>query len=275
MLLESLFIILLLLVFSVIFYRSAIHEYTILQRNWDSEDVKWAALLGEKAPLIIRQVPTAWTKLWTQKRTAKFGWPAVISEKGQRSRTNWSTWITAKNNTLSGKRLINEPDLAIAAGLPDQAAEVALNLRSPYWLPGSFAVKNLTASVIAPINGAFIGLRKTTAEATAWVATDGPPLTVWLAHEGATKGGSYLPKNPHGRDPWRLKPEESPWISELKFLEVRLRAGNMLVLPAHWWVAFKCEESNPGGMVGEGSWFWTAEFHSPISWMASKFMKKS
>jgi len=272
MFLESLFVILLLLVFSVIFYRSAIHEYTIVQRNWATDEAKWPALLAEKAPLIVREVPQPWVRLWTNKRTAKFGWPVVIQEPKERSRTSWSTWLQAKSAGVLGKRIVNEPDLAIAAGLPEQAAEIALNFRSPYWLPGSLAVKNVSAGVIAPIEGAFVGLRKTTAEATCWIATDGKPLLIWLAHEGATKGGAYLPPKPYGRNPWRLKPEETPWISELKFLEIRLRPGNLFILPPHWWVAMKCDSQDTH--VGGGAWYWTAEFHSPISWLATRFTQK-
>lgn len=269
MFLESLFIVLLLLVFSVIFYRSAIHEYTIVQKNWGLEDEKWSALLNEKAPLIIRRVPTTWTRLWNVKRTAKFGWPVVLEEGGgSRSRTGWSSWLAAAAG--NSQHVVNEEDLAATAGLPDIAADIGYVFRAPYWLPGSFAVKNIRAGVIPPIESAFVGLQKTTAEATCFVATDGKPLLIWLAHEGATQGGRYLPADPYGRNPWTMLPEETPWISELKFLEIRLRPGNMLILPPHWWVAMRCDDCT-GSTVADGAWYWTTEFHSPISWVATRF----
>ena len=268
MFLESLFIVLLLLVFTVIFYRGAIHEYTIVQRNWGLENERWSTLLGEKAPLIIREVPTTWTRLWNRRRTAKFGWPVVVQEPKERSRTSWSTWLGTR---AGGRRVLNHSDLAIAAGLPEQAAEIGYVLRAPYWLPGSFAVKNVEADVIPSTEKAFVGLRKTTAEATCFIATDGKPLLIWLAHEGATQGGRYLPPNPYGRDPWSMLPEETPWISELKFLEIRLRPGNILILPPHWWIAMKCDGADEDGVVADGAWYWTTEFHSPISWVATRF----
>ena len=280
MFLESLFIVLLLLVFSVIFYRSAIHEYTIVQKNWGLEDEKWSALLGEKAPLIIRSVPATWTRLWTHKRTAKFGWPVVIQDAAAaaaaagagRSRTGWSTWLGTGVGTGKDKRVINEVDLATTAGLPEQAADIGYVFRAPYWLPGSLSVRGVRAGVIPPLDTAFVGLQKTTAEATCFIATDGRPLLLWLAHEGATQGGRYLPPNPYGRNPWTMLPEETPWISELKFLEIRLRPGNMLILPAHWWIAMKCDEVDaPAQVMAEGAWYWTTEFHSPISWLATRF----
>jgi hypothetical protein len=273
MLLESIFVILLILVFVVIFYRAAIHEYTILQKDWSTaadEEVKWSELLGERAPLVVRNVPKQWTRLWTRARTAKFGWPVVLEERGKRVRTSWSTWLQSKPGAADKQHIMNEADLASAAGLYDQAVDAGLQFRRPLWLPGSIAMSRLTAHVIPPAEGNFVGLRKTTAEATCWVATDGTPLLFWIAHEGATKGGDYLPKNPYGRDPWTLKPEESPWISELKFMEIRLRPGHMFILPPHWWVALRCD-ANSAEPALNGSWFWTCEFHSAVSWVATRF----
>ena len=266
MFLESLFILLLLMVFVIIFYRAAIHEYTILQKDWDTEDVKWAELLGERAPLVVRQVPKTWSRLWTRGRTAKFGWPVVLQEKS-RMRTSWSAWLNSK--PVAGQKMLNEGDLATAAGLYDQALDMGFQFRRPLWLPGSFSLAGLRAGVIPPSHGV-VGLRKTTAEATCWLATDGRPMRIWIAHEGATKGGEYLPPNPYGRDPWTLKPEETPWISELKFLEIRLRPGNLFILPPHWWVALRCDEADDS-VAGDGSWYWTCEYHSAISLLASRF----
>jgi hypothetical protein len=270
MILESLFVILLLIVLTVIFYRSALHEYTILQKDWDAEDVKWSALLSERAPLVVRKVPIQWIRLWTSARTSKFGWPVVIHDD-KRVRSNWSIWLNAKSSGL--QKIMNTSDLATTAGLHEQAADIALNFRRPFWLPGSFAVNNVNANVIPPTEHAFVGLKKTTAEATAWISTDGAPLRIWIAHEGATKGGDWLPAKPYGRNPWTFKPEETPWISDLKFLEILLRPGNMLILPPHWWVALRCYEPDNTKNI-KGAWYWSCEFQSPISWVATRFHNK-
>jgi len=271
MFLESLFIILLILVFTVIFYRAAIHEYTILQRNW-SDDSKWSDLLAERAPLIVREIPAEWTKFWTIARNANFNWPVVINDGKQRVRSNLAAWLKAKNTRTHS--IMNCSDLGAAAALPEQANEIGQHFRRPLWLPGSFAVKNTQANIIPPYENAFVGLQKTTAEATCWVATDGAPLRIWLAHEGATKGGEWLPAKPYGRNPWTIKTEETPWIAELKFLEIVLRPGNLLILPPHWWVAIKPHKA-AGTTPVEGCWYWTTEFHSPISWVATRFHNTS
>jgi hypothetical protein len=274
MLFESIFIVLILLVFSVVFYRGAIHEYTILQKNWkDDKDTKWSDLLSERAPLVIREVNKDWVRLWTKDRTSKFGWSVIVFDGKEQVRSTWAAWL--KSNGNAAHRVVNQLELGEIAGLFEKAAEINLQFRRPYWIPGSFAIRNVRANLIVPRIRAVVGLQKTTAEATCWVATDGAPMRIWIAHEGATKGGEWLPANPYGRDPWALKPEETPWISELKFLEIRLRPGNMFILPPHWWVALRADVSDNTKPITEGSWYWTCEFHSPISWVATRFHNRT
>jgi len=272
MLLESLFIILIILVFAVIFYRAAIHEYTILQKDWDVESTNWSELMAERSPLVIRDVPNTWTKLWNVKRCSKLGWPVVLKEQKagvKPVRVALSVWLNSKSDML--KSPVNKTDLAGVAGLGEQANEISMHLRRPYWLPGSFSTGKMEAHVIRPNENDFVGLKKTTAEATCWISTDGAPLRIWIAHEGATKGGEWLPKKPFGKDPWNFKTEDCPWITEVKFLEIRLRPGNMFVLPPHWWVALRCDVGRAAGdEILHGSWYWTSEFHGPISWLATR-----
>jgi len=270
MLLESIFIVLLLLVFAVIFYRAAIHEYTILQKDWSAEDVKWTELISERAPLIVRNVPEDWTRLWTYSRTGKFGWPVALKSGAKKSRSSWSIFLQSKTNN----QITNGDVLADTSGLVEHATTISNEFRRPFWCPGSFAVGKTSANIIKPNKADFVGLKKTTAEATCWISTDGSPLRIWLAHEGATKGGEWLPAKPFGRDPWALKPEETPWISELKFLEIRLRPGNMLILPPHWWIALRSSKED-GSNVHNGSWYWTSEFHGPISWISTIFQNRA
>ena len=274
MIFEIIFICLLLLIFSVIFYRGAIHEYTILQKNWkDDKDTKWSELLSERAPLVIREVNKNWVRLWSSERTGKFGWPVIVFDGKENVRSTWATWLKSTGN--AAHKLMNQNDLADAAGLYEKAAEIGLQFRRPFWIPGSLAIRNIKANVIMPRIRSVVGLQKTTAEATCWVATDGAPIRIWIAHEGATKAGEWLPINPYGRDPWSFKPEETPWISDLKFLEIRLRPGNMFILPPHWWVALRSDVTDNTQPTIKGSWYWTCEFHSPISWLSTHFHNRS
>lgn len=275
MIFETTFIILIIVIFTVVFYRSAIHEYTILQKNWkDDKDTKWSDLLSERAPLVVREVNKDWTRLWTRARTGKFGWSVIVFDGKKQVRSTWAAWLKSEAAAVAAHRVVNQTELAEVAGLGEKAAEISLQFRRPFWIPGSFAVSNVRANVIVPRVRAVVGLQKTTAEATCWVACDGVPIRIWIAHEGATKGGEWLPANPYGRDPWAFKPEETPWISELKFLEIRLRPGNMFILPPHWWVALRADVEDNSLPISDGSWYWSCEFHSAVSWVATRFHNK-
>ena len=151
MLLESLFIIFIILIFVVMFYRAAIHEYTILQKDWQNDSVKWSDLVSERAPIVIRQVPNQWTRLWSNQRTSKFGWPIVVQEGKQKSRTSLSIWLKTKGDAK--KYILNTADIASVAGLHDHASEISSHFRRPFWLPGSFAVSSLKANIISPVEG--------------------------------------------------------------------------------------------------------------------------
>jgi len=129
MLLETIFIILLVLVFIVIFYRAAIHEYTILQKDWSAEDVNWKELISERAPLIVRDVPSDWTRLWTYSRTGKFGWPVVLKDGKKKSRSSWSIFLQSKTNNP----ILNDDVLADTSGLIEHAATISNEFRRPFW----------------------------------------------------------------------------------------------------------------------------------------------
>ena len=108
------------------------------------------------------------------------------------------------------------------------------------------------------------GVSKTAAEYTLIVSTDEYPIELWISHEGA------VPKNVSadlfGKDPWIQTNESIPWIGEVKYIEVKLRPGNAILIPKHWWYAVR--------PVASSAWFWIAEFNTPISAIAGIFSQK-
>ena len=108
------------------------------------------------------------------------------------------------------------------------------------------------------------GVKKVAAEFVAVTATDGAPLELWIAHEGA------IPANVHcdlvGKDPWIQTTADIPGIAEVKFIEIKLRPRNTVVIPRHWWYAVRTAEGEK-----TDAWFWIGAFNTPISWVASKF----
>jgi hypothetical protein len=127
-----------------------------------------------------------------------------------------------------------------------------------FWIPYNSPV----AHILFP--NACLPLRKTTADSTLIVSTDGDPLEIWLSHEAGIP--APIVDEIRGKNPWTQSANEIPGVEEVKFIEVRLRPGNAIMIPTHWWYSIRGESK---------SWFWINEFHSPISWIASAIQSKN
>lgn len=259
--LEILLVVLLVLGFFMVAYKGAVHEFQILQKDW-KPTIDWSALLSEQLPLVIRNVDPAWQGAWTYKATAAKSWPLQVRVDTATYKTRWNEWIQAPPG---------QPQPT-----PESLHEITTFVTSPVamWEDGGFRrwswlPAHTTRTTVNVLNAA-MPVRRTKAAATLLQSTDGAPLQVWLAHEGAVPPQANIV----GRDPWSLTAESVPWISEVKFIEMRLRPGNALVIPTHWYWAARPQPQGDGemsvGSMGEGSWYWMAEWQTPISWIVSK-----
>lgn len=253
----------LLLVFGVILgvclvaYKGAVHEFQLVQKDWIS-NLNWSSLLGEGVPLVVRNVAPEWMGYWRFKSTARKSWHVQVKEGDRQFATTWSEWIQSAPGQPPFQ---NGRELANVAKIPAQT-----------WMDGGFcrwswlAPWSVEAHVLGPTEDTFLPAYKTTAVCTVFQSTDGAPLQIWLAHEGAVS--SQVVNELRGKNPWNLRSSDVPWMEEVKFVEVKLRPGNALAIPAHWWVAARpmfALDAAPTKMA-DGAWFWSAEFHSPISY---------
>lgn len=239
--------ILLIIAICAIVYRGALHEFQILQKDYKKEN-KWSDFLSEKLPLVVRNLPKSWLGNWTYERTKDKSWNIITKRKEA-----WSEWI--KNPILIPK---NMEEIGFKAKL-----NVALNhwenFRRWFWIP--------TGNPIPYVLSTYIGLKKTTAEGTLLVSTDGAPLEVWVSHEAGVP--ITIAEELYGMNPWIQSTNEIPGVEQVKFIEIRLRPGNAILLPCHWWYAIRPNDDT------SSSWFWMHEFHSPISWIATKIRSKN
>lgn len=248
MVFEIIIIVLLIFALCVVGYRGAIHEFQILQKEYE-HDINWSEPLSERLPLVIRNLPQSLTGNWTFERTQAKSWPTQVQDaQKRRLRTTWNNWIVNPENTLT-----NGAELAKYAKL-DKTIGNWLDFRRWFWIP----VVKPVASVLT--NTQCQGIRKATAEATVIVSTDGSPLDVWISHEDGIPGD--LISDISDKDPWIQTTNEIPGISEVKYIEIKLRPNNALVIPSHWWYALRSSS--------DSAMYWTAEFHSPVSYLATK-----
>lgn len=250
MILEGLFLFLLVVGLCVLAYRGANHEFQILQKDY-TRDTNWAEVLSEQLPLVIRDLPKHWLGPWTKNRTEHKSWPVTITDTEDRQfRTTWNVWLATPNAP--------QPDNMVDIGQQAKLGSILLNWNAEDFRCWSW----LSASTSPPVPAVYsettpVRLQKTSAESTVIVSTDGVPLELWIAHEGALSNTvSELLLN---NDPWSATTDTVPDINEAKYVEIKLRPGNTVVLPKHWFYAVRT--ASPGQ-----AWFWTAHFHTPISY---------
>ncbi len=271
--LEAVLVVLLILVFFMVAYKGAVHEFQILQKDW-KPTIDWSALLSEQLPLVLRNVDPSWQGAWTYKATAGKTWPIQVRrvEGGALFKGRWNEWIAAP----PGQPALTpetQQEISTVVDVPLAAWEDG-GFRRWSWVPAHM-LRAPRCGVLGA--GDVLRVRRTIAAATVLMATDGAPMTLWLAHEGAIPAkvvGAIV-----GKNPWSLHVDQVPWISEVKFIEMRLRPGNAVSIPTHWYWAAKTEAEtgvdsvSSASSMGEGSWYWEASWHTPISWLVSAVRK--
>lgn len=229
------------------FYKQAVCEFRINQIEW-SQKTNISTLLNEKVPLVIRSIPLAafWTVEDVLVRTCYKDIP-VFQE------TTLVDWISASS-----------PDSICPWKYP-QAEIIALNSGINIW-----ANRWINSLIINPFMKLWmfpkyhcwsgnVGLRKSFPVLTCIFPTDGEILLSILPENNEIS----LPPNWIGCFPANLSLKDTPFVSDLKFIDIILRPGNCAFIPAHWFVSWTTTaESTTVPMVC------TISYHTPISSLA-------
>lgn len=261
MILELIFLTLIIVAFGLFYYKSAVHEFQILQKTYD-EHIPWHELLQEDLPIVVRALPKHLLSSWSQKYANKT-WPITVLEAQtqKRFRTTLQNWY-------------QEQDATIPTDLQIYTDTLRLSDVTSMWQAIGFRRWSMVTSKATP------GIQRTlmpstltpvAAEGVLLTATDGEPLMIWIAHEGAIPAISkpYLV----GADPWLSTSDTVPLITEVKYVEMRLRPGNAVYIPRHWYYAIKCESNQSQESQNHASWYTKIAFHSPISYLVSAVQK--
>lgn len=253
MILGMIIVILLLIGICVISYRGALHEFQILQKDYNPEN-KWPDFLSEQLPLVIRNLPPSWLGNWSREKTERKNWPVQAKNRKKTIKTTFQKWLEYPEMPIDNVRELGEK------------SKLDITIRNWFsrwfWIPTCVPHPYVLSDIVT---NSCIPLRKATADATAIVSTDGSPVEVWLSHEAGIP--DTIADSLRGLNPWIQSTNEIPGVEKVKFIEVRLRPGNAIIVPTHWWYSVRSVESD--------SWFWIHEFQSPISWLATKLQSKN
>jgi hypothetical protein len=238
------FIIFLILIF---FYKQAVCEFRINQIEWTQKETL-QGLLSEKIPIVLRSIPSAtfWTHDDVLSRPCFKNIP-IFQE------TTLPEWIETSNNTQICPWKYTQAEQIASAS--------AINVWANKWI-NPYVINPLMKLWMFPKYHCWagnVGLRKTFATWTCLFPVDGE-LLVTIMPENIE---SSLPANWVGCFPSDLTAKDTPFISDLKFIDIILRPGNCLFMPSHWFVSWtSTPESNKLPMAC------TISYHTPISYLA-------
>ncbi len=246
MILESIFILTVFLVVLVLFYRQAIEQYNILQIE-ANQLPDLPKLLNERTPLVIRDVGIP--KLFT---------PETLKANSRLQQFPISQGVTLGQyieKPTSVKPLTQKAALMLAK-------ESGLSVWAEHtWYPRFFSYSFLEHihSLTTEAHLGDQGLRKTTGILTLLYPTKGA-FEVTLLTEQQEK---CLPTAWRGRFPESFTIQDTPLVGEIKYITIKLRPGNILCIPTHWFYSIRGDK--------EGVAMWAKlTLDNPISAVASR-----
>jgi hypothetical protein len=230
----------------IFFYKQAICEFRINQIEWSQNDTL-LGLLHEKVPLVVRTLPpsTFWTASDVLSRPCYADLPIFQDQTVPQ-------WLSAAGE---------------GAGCPwkyPQAEKIATVSGLPIW-----AKKWLNPVIIHPLLrwwmypryhcwAGKMGLQRTFATWTCILPMEGE-IMVTIMPETMD---AFLPHPWVGCVPSELTAKDTPFLQDLKFMDIVLRPGSALFLPAHWFMAWVPRDPATIPMVC------TVSYHTPISLLA-------
>ena len=219
----ALFIIVLFFI-GILFYKQANEEFQILQLDADRLS-ELPTLYVDRSPIVVSDFQTP--ALGTEEELSKRG----IGNIPPHIPKETATYLAKE----SGLAIWFEHHMYKQL-LPSPYTQFIYSFNTSLW----------------PVNR---GLFKTTAFQTVMMPTQGTASVKIMLQ----KMLPYLPSKWMGRGFSSLSVYDTPLLGQIQFIEIRIRKGNLLTLPAHLIV----------DMSSTDSWVFMAEIHHPISLIAS------
>lgn len=251
MLLELILIGILIFTVLTFFYKQTICEFRLNQIEWNQQE-KIGDLFIERVPIVVRGRPQ--TAFWTQEDVLIRESYAMVPIFEDRILSDWL--LQAQPNAICPWKKEHARLLALRniSGLALWSDKV-LN-------PVMYASNPLLKLWLRPISSCWAGekgLWKTIASWTTIFVTQGSIIVTILT----ANYENSLPSIWQDTFPSKLTVHDTPFIGDLKYMDIILRPGNILFMPAHWFVSWSHYTSDNTDAICP--MVCTVEYHSPIS----------
>jgi|LauGreDrversion4_2_1035121.scaffolds.fasta_scaffold397566_1 hypothetical protein len=225
----------------IVFYKQANEEFTILQLE-GNQLATLTTVLSEKNPIVIKQVqiPPFFTPDAIQQNKRIQSFPLAQQK----------TLIDALTSTTIQTTPESSAILARESGLQVWAEHTWFPYLTNWWF-----LHTMKTSA----NCGEHGLTKTTAPSTVILPTSNT-LDVYIMTGSQEK---YFPKLWAGKFPETFTVLDTPLVGQVKYMVIKVKAGNALCLPAHWFYSIRSSDS-----VKPILWC-LLECHHPLSTIAA------
>jgi hypothetical protein len=239
---EWIFIVAVIFIVIIIFYKQANEEFTILQCE-GTQLVSLPTLLSEKYPIVLRgiQVPTFYTAESLQTNSRMKTFPIRNGKTVSDALQDGSIQSTDEASKILAQQL----------GLQVWGDHT--------WLPymGGWSYLSFLAT---RARCGEQGLAKTTASATILLPTT-QPVEIYILTGNQEK---YFPENWYGRFPETFTSQDTVLVGSIKFMVIKIKPGNSLCLPPHWFYTIR------GTDLKKPLLWCSLEAHNPLSWLSSR-----
>jgi hypothetical protein len=237
-----------------VFYKQSVQEFRLNQIEWEQRH-QLEGLFDERVPVVVRSMPPS--PVWTQEDVLTRDFYGNEPEP------------TSGNLKKSLRDVLVDPE-AKTAWPPEFRRHLfgatALSIWfDKFWVPVIAGSRGWLADLLPPVGECWHGskgLDKVRANWQLIVPTEGAIIVSLMTD----KSSKYLPAKWKGLLPSKINRRTVPFADELKFMDVIVRTGTALWVPAHWYVAWEGKEAVPPLVC-------TVDIHNPISWLVSRRTK--
>ena len=249
--LEWIIIILFIVFILVFFYKQGSHEFRINQAN-ASQRTALVELWKERVPLVIRELSRM--SLWTHEDVMQRACYEQLPLFKEQSLAGWIRSIADH----AEKGLVECPWYS------EQAEKIAGVTGISIWakqhlqpLLGS----GLTTWKISRYHAwaGRVGVQRTYASWTCILPVEGD-IVVTVFPETME---IYMPVGWRGTYPSEWSKRDSPFVNDIKYIDIVVRPGTCLFLPPHWFVSWSAVPSSV-----QLPMVYTVSYHSPVSLLA-------